>query len=64
MKNIDNYLTRAEIHKHVWNDTADTPNDRIVDTNISRLRKKLGEIGANIVNRSGFGYILTASEIN
>lgn len=62
MKNIDNYLTRAEIHKHVWNDASDTPNDRIVDTNISRLRKKLGEIGANIVNRSGFGYILTANE--
>lgn len=64
MKNIDNYLTCAEIHKHVWNDAADTPNDRIVDTNISRLRKKLGEIGANIINRSGFGYILTANEQN
>ncbi len=63
MKNIDSYLTRAEIHKHVWSDTDDTPNDRIVDTNISRLRKKLGEIGSNIVNRLGFGYILT-NDIN
>lgn len=64
MKNIDSYLTRAEIHKLIWSDTEDTPNDRIVDTNISRLRKKLGEIGANIVNRSGFGYTLTTNEQN
>ena len=30
--------------------------ERAVDTNISRLRKKLGEYGRNIVNRQGFGY--------
>lgn len=59
MKNIGSYLTRAEIHKNVWSDMTDSPNDRIVDTNISRLRKKLGDIGSNIINRSGFGYILT-----
>lgn len=29
---------------------------RLVDVNISRLRKKLGVYGQNIVNRSGLGY--------
>ena len=29
---------------------------RTIDTNITRLRKKLGEYGNNIVTRQGFGY--------
>lgn len=29
---------------------------RAVDVNISRLRKKLGYYGPNIINRTGFGY--------
>jgi len=34
---------------------------RIVDTNISRLRKKLGDLGNNLINRSGHGYMLSTT---
>ena len=30
--------------------------NRAIDTNIARLRKKIGEYGNNIVTRLGFGY--------
>lgn len=46
--------SRGEIIKHVWNGGVVT--DRTVDTNIARLRTKLGEYGANIRTRAGFGY--------
>ena len=47
--------SRDEIIRHVW------PNDvlvsiRAIDTNLTRLRKKLGAYGNNIVTRQGFGY--------
>lgn len=58
MKNTDNFVPRIEILKTVWGDN-ESANERIVDTNISRLRKKLGDTGQKIVNRSGLGYILT-----
>lgn len=58
MKNIDNFVPRIEILRTVWGDN-ESANERIVDTNISRLRKKLGETGQKIVNRSGLGYMLT-----
>lgn len=58
LKNIGVYTSRIEIFRTVWPDAAGA-NERIVDTNISRLRRKLGDIGANIVNRSGLGYMLT-----
>lgn len=62
LKNKDTYISRVEIHKAVWSDstTAGT-NERIVDTNISRLRKKLGELGTYIISRTGHGYMLTAN---
>ena len=58
MKNFHNYVTRSEIYREVWKD-AEGSNERIVDTNISRLRKKLGPTGAYIQNRTGLGYIFT-----
>ncbi len=58
LKNMNNYVSRAEIYKSVWKDAVDKSNDRIVDTNISRLRKKLGDLGSNLVNRSGLGYMM------
>lgn len=62
LKNKDTYLSRIELHRNVWTDstTAGT-NERIVDTNISRLRKKLGDLGMYIVSRTGHGYMLTAN---
>lgn len=61
LKNVDTFVSRVEIHRKIWSDIDAGANERIVDTNISRLRKKLGAIGANIVNRSGHGYMLTSS---
>lgn len=59
LKNRDSYVTRAEILSKVWNDDISGGNERVVDTNISRLRKKLGDLGAHIVNRSGHGYMIS-----
>ncbi len=58
LKNVNNYVTRAEIYKNVWKDDLEKSNDRIVDTNISRLRKKLGDLGGHLINRSGLGYMM------
>ncbi|MDE5629007.1 MAG: response regulator transcription factor [Muribaculaceae bacterium] len=61
LKNVDTYVTRAEIHKKVWKEEAPGVNVRIVDTNISRLRKKLGNLGERIVSRTGHGYMLSSN---
>ena len=58
LKQVNNYVTRAEIYKNVWKDDIEKSNDRIVDTNISRLRRKLGDLGGNLINRSGLGYMM------
>lgn len=47
--------TREEIIQHVWPSEVSITN-RTIDTNITRLRKKLCEYGDNIVTRLGFGY--------
>ena len=52
-----NLLSRAEILDSVWGDNEYVL-DRTVDVHITRLRKKLGDYAALIVNRSGFGYYL------
>lgn len=47
--------SREEIIQQVWdNDVVVT--SRTIDTNIARLRKKIGPYGNNIVTRLGFGY--------
>ena len=57
LKNIGVPTSRREIFNNVWKDSPEMSNDRIVDTNISRLRKKLGDVGSYIQNRSGLGYM-------
>lgn len=57
LKNNTSYTSRIEIFRAVWPDGIGA-NERIVDTNISRLRRKLGSLGACIVNRSGLGYMI------
>ena len=47
--------SREEIIKHVWGDDVVVTN-RTIDTNITRLRKKLGECKKYVVTRQGFGY--------
>lgn len=47
--------SREEIMRNVWDgDTLVT--NRTIDPNITRLRRKIGEYGNNIVTRLGFGY--------
>lgn len=48
-------LSREEIMKCVWSDEVIVL-DRTIDVNITRLRKKLGAYGNNIVTRTGYGY--------
>ena len=47
--------SREEIIRRVWDDDV-VVNTRTIDTNITRLRKKLGAYGNNIETRLGFGY--------
>lgn len=47
--------SRDEMIRNVWNSDVIVTN-RTIDTNIARLRKKIGEYGNNIVTRLGFGY--------
>lgn len=60
LKSVDTYVSRVMIHKGVWSGDTAGSNERIVDTNISRLRKKIGDVGACIVNQSGLGYMISS----
>ena len=51
--------TRAEILERVWTDDVYVL-ERTVDVHIARLRKKIGEYGKRIVNRSNYGYMYEA----
>lgn len=56
MVNTPNRIfSRDEILGKVWQDEGYVL-ERTVDVHITRLRKKLGEFGKHIVNRSGYGY--------
>ena len=48
-------FSREELLKEVW-DSGVVVTNRTIDTNIARLRKKIGPYGNNIVTRLGFGY--------
>lgn len=58
LRNTNSYTSRIEIFRSVWPDGTGA-NERIVDTNISRLRRKLGNTGSCIVNRTGLGYMIS-----
>ena len=47
--------SREEIIRRVWADDV-VVTTRTIDTNITRLRKKIGPYGNNIETRLGFGY--------
>jgi DNA-binding response OmpR family regulator len=55
MKNQGKYISRDEILTRIWSDDV-IVTERNVDVNIARLRKKIGEYGAAIKGRSGYGY--------
>ncbi len=55
LEHIGQVFTRDEILSRVWKDEAYVL-DRTIDVNITRLRKKIGSYGKNIVTRLGYGY--------
>ena len=48
-------FSREDILNRAWNDEAYVL-DRTIDVNITRLRKKIGTYGRQIVTRLGYGY--------
>ena len=48
-------FSREDILTSVWTDEVYVL-DRTIDVNITRLRKKLGDFGKNIITRLGYGY--------
>lgn len=48
-------FSRQEILDRVWPDEV-VVLDRVVDVNITRIRRKIGPYGRHIVTRSGYGY--------
>ncbi len=57
-KNTDKTFPRTDILDKVWGDDLIVA-ERTVDVHIARLRKKLGDFGNNITNRSNYGYKLS-----
>ncbi len=55
IEHIGQVFTRDEILTRIWRDEAYVL-DRTIDVNITRLRKKIGNYGKNIVTRLGYGY--------
>lgn len=53
LKHRDKIYTRKEIMQSVWDTEVSL---RAIDTTVSRLRKKIGQVGKHIVTRLGFGY--------
>ncbi len=48
-------LSREQIMQQVWSNEV-VVLDRTIDVNITRMRKKLGKYGNNIITRTGYGY--------
>lgn len=59
LENKGNVFSREEILSRIWKDEVYVL-DRTIDVNITRLRKKIGPYGKNIVTRLGFGYCFEA----
>ena len=55
MTHRNNIYSRKEIIEKIWDNANDVSN-RTIDTNITRLRKKLGKYGSCITTRLGYGY--------
>ena len=55
LENKNRVFSRDEMLTRVWTDEV-VVLDRTIDVNITRLRKKIGVYGKNIVTRLGYGY--------
>lgn len=56
LQNRNRVFSREEIISRVWNNDV-VVLGRTVDVNITRLRRKIGIYGQNIVTRLGYGYV-------
>jgi DNA-binding response OmpR family regulator len=54
LKNPGRIFGREQFLDQIWRDVNVT--DRTVDVHITRLRKKLGSYGKNLIARKGYGY--------
>jgi DNA-binding response OmpR family regulator len=61
LENRDRVFTRDEILTKIWTDEV-VVLDRTIDVNITRLRKKIGKYGKNIVTRLGYGYCFESND--
>ncbi len=62
LQHRNNIYTREELLEKIWNE-SESVSIRTIDTNITRLRKKIGEYGSCITTRSGYGYGFQESNI-
>lgn len=53
LKHKNKIYTRKEIMQGVWDTEVSL---RAVDTTVSRLRKKIGQVSRHLVTKLGFGY--------
>ena len=56
LKNRGKLFSRSELVKMVWPDNVVVV-ERTIDVNMVRIRKKIGAYSAQIISRSGFGYM-------
>lgn len=61
-ENPDRVFSREKIIETIWEETTFIT-ERTVDVHITRLRKKMGDYGQAITNRSGYGYRFDISKI-
>lgn len=54
LQNTSRLFSRSDILDKVW--TNEIVLERTVDVHIARLRKKIGDYGDRIINRTGYGY--------
>ena len=55
LENVGETFTAKDLHKQCWSETTAT-NDRVVETYIGRLRRKIGPYAENVIAKEGKGY--------
>lgn len=55
VSHVGRVFSREELLKEIWCDDV-VVLDRVVDVNITRIRRKIGRYGSFIKSRSGYGY--------
>jgi len=55
LENVGETFSAQELHKKCWSENTVT-NDRVVDTYINRLRRKIGPYAENVITKEGEGY--------